>query len=730
MAALTYEVAWTRVLAMMIGSSTYAFTMILAAFVTGLALGSAVCARYISKVRHPMGTLGLAQILMGVSALAVVPLFGVLPFYLTQVIAKYSDGFWQLQAVEFFLVLGIVFIPTLLMGAAFPLATHIFSLHRKRTGESVGTVYGANTLGTIIGSALAGFVLIPLIGTQKTIYAATGLNLFAAVLFILVSGWIRGKKVLRFFVPVPALLLICMAFIPAWNVNALTFGPFYQAIGQSSGTTASRHELRQLAKKPEVLFHRDGPATSVTIKDLPDQSRVLFINGKPDASSRGDLPSQLLVAHLPLMMHPDPKDTLVIGLASGITLGAATLHPAERIDCLEISPTMVEASHYFDDYNYRPLENPRVNLILGDGRNHLVWSPNTYDVIISEPSNPYFAGMADLFTLEFFELMKHRLNRGGLACAWVQSYLMDKETFQGIVKAFHTVFPGMTLWKSLKGDCMMVGAKDKLQVDLDILKTRMTMPGIQKDLARINIHDLPDFLGHLLTGPAGCARLCEGAYTHTDDNLFAEYAAPKALIGGNILKVPLINRLEQVREADFSFITAPGKRTDGQTILEAAKNHVNARGRVYAYYAKKREQGVSDISILKTAAQLNPGDTMLHEAADRFRSTAYHLFQDKRLNEAIREYENILTLFPSDAKANYNLGILFRHAGKLSRAVSHFLKAAQADPNYYQAHFNLGQIHAQTYQYTKARRHLEKVLEINPEFDPARSALARISTKL
>jgi spermidine synthase len=155
-------------------------------------------------------------------------------------------------------------------------------------------------------------------------------------------------------------------------------------------------------------------------------------------------------------MHPDPKNALVVGLASGISLGSAGLHPLEELDCLEISPAMIEACRYFDDFNYRILDDPRVNVIINDARNYLALTAKQYDVIISQPSNPYIAGVADLFTREFFELSRQRLSPDGVMCTWVQAYNIGLETFRSIVRTFQEVFPNMTLWRTGKADCLLV----------------------------------------------------------------------------------------------------------------------------------------------------------------------------------------------------------------------------------------------------------------------------------
>ncbi|GAG42608.1 unnamed protein product, partial [marine sediment metagenome] len=200
------------------------------------------------------------------------------------------------------------------------------------------------------------------------------------------------------------------ALIPAWEQSHMSFGPFHMGRKLPKDVATSAESLQKLAKASKVLYHKEGLATTVTVKQTPTGDRILLVNGKPDASSSGDLHTQSLLAHVPHLLHPGPRHTLVIGLGSGITLGSSGLHPVERLDCAEISPAVVEASRYFDAYNYRILDDPRVHMLVADGRNHLALTARTYDVITSEPSNPWIAGIADLFTQEFFRLCHDRLN--------------------------------------------------------------------------------------------------------------------------------------------------------------------------------------------------------------------------------------------------------------------------------------------------------------------------------
>lgn len=726
-AALVYEIAWTRALSLLIGSSVYAFSMILTAFVLGIALGSMVYARFVDRVRDPLRALAVIQVAIGLSALPVIPVIGNLPFWVTGLISLFSTSFWQLQAIEFMLIISIILLPTTLMGAAFPLAGRLFVQESASVGKSVGTLYASNTIGNILGAFAGGFILIPLVGIENTLFTTVLINIAVGGLFFALS---RTLSVTAKGVTAGAAVAVAVGgiiLIPPWSAAEMSFGPFYEAIRLSKSIARAPAELRAIEAQRKVLFHKEGVSTTVTVKQFPGGSLGLYINGKPDASSHGDLPSQELVAHIPLLMHPDPKSALVIGLASGISLGSAGRHPLERMDCVEIAPSMVEASHYFDQYNYHILDDPRVNLIIGDGRNHLALTDKKYDVIISEPSNPYFAGVADLFTREYFQLCRDRLTDRGMACAWVQAYLIDKTSFHSIVRTFQSVFPEMTLWKTTKGDCMMLGSKVPLAVDYHDLKAKIQQKGIAGDLSRIEIRNTEEFLGHLVMGKGNVTRFAASAKIHTDDNALVEFAAPRALTMG-VYQWPLVEAIEQYREADLSFLTSTEQKAKELAAAKAQTSRlIEAQGEVYqAYLLKNRGESEKMIERLQKAASLNPSDGLLREFLESLRKEAFELVESGQADGAAALYRRIIEILPTDPKSHYNLATLLKRRGDLDGALRHYQEAVRNDPNYLLALFNLAEITERRGSVREALSLYRRALRINPDFFPALNNLAML----
>jgi spermidine synthase len=242
------------------------------------------------------------------------------------------------------------------------------------------------------------------------------------------------------------------------------------------------------------------------------------------------MPTQILSGHIGLLLHPDPKDVLVIGLASGTTAGSALRHPIGSLTVVEIEPAVVQASHQFDHVNHQPLADPRTTLIVNDGRNYLLVTPQRYDVIISEPSNPWMSGPSNLFTVEFFQIVRSKLKEDGLFVQWVQMYSMSPDNMKALIKSVHSVFPYIHIFSGWVGaDLLLVASGKPIPIDVQRLRERLEREAVRTDLRRIGITSVPELLSFFRLGAAEVSALVQDAPLNTDDNALIEFAAPKDL---------------------------------------------------------------------------------------------------------------------------------------------------------------------------------------------------------
>lgn len=463
-ASMIDQVAWTRVFSLIVGPTTYAFTLMVSAFILGLGLGGFLGGLVIDRVRDRLSAFAGIEALVGLASLALVPILGQLPFRLVQplYLAAADMGFGAAQFRVFAILFGLLVVPTTLMGFAFPLVARVVVEDLRSAPRSVGVAYAGNTIGAILGSLAAGFVLVPLIGLQKSLFAAAFLNAAAAAIGLAARAMIRPRSVLSFLpaAALPAFLLV--AAIPAWNPNALSSGLYLYAAERAAQFEGENVDIEEMMSVREQLFYREGVTTTVNVERDPNGGALyLRVTGKTDASTTDDMRTQLLLAHVPALLHPEPKDALVIGLGSGVTLGAMLRYPSVKsVDCVEIAAEVVEASDFFGPWNEEFRKDPRQRIVLEDARNFLLLTDRRYDLVTSEPSNPWIAGVGTLFTREFFELGRERLLEGGLFCQWISLLKMDLPDFRSVVRTFTDVFPESTLFTVNSGvDYLLVGAK-------------------------------------------------------------------------------------------------------------------------------------------------------------------------------------------------------------------------------------------------------------------------------
>jgi spermidine synthase len=317
---------------------------------------------------------------------------------------------------------------------------------------------------------------------------------------------------------------------PDWDRKVLTSAPYLHAPLYAEGPESGEAEVRRsLARKADIVYYREDEATTVTVLD-DRRNRYLYVGGKLDALSRSS--SQSLLGHLPMLLHPDPERVLVVGLGSSETLASTLQHPAAReVDCIEISPAVVEAAGRFFQREQRPLEDPRVHLRIGDGRVHMAMTDERYDVIVSQPGNPWMAGASALFTREYFEQMRQRLAPGGVVSVWVQGFSASPESVNALIGTFTSVFEHADLWETrVLGDYILTGYDEPRDFDLLAIDQRMREPGVARGLGWQHIEDAADLVGYFVAD-GGAVRGLPGAdEVNVDDHNFLETRLQRELL--------------------------------------------------------------------------------------------------------------------------------------------------------------------------------------------------------
>jgi spermidine synthase len=523
-ATFMYEVVWTRVLAMIVGPSIFAFAATLTSFISGLALGSFAGASLAERSRST--PVALVWVLTTTAAAACVSLTMV-GGPLLDIGAVASGGTASVIGVplpHLAIACGLTFPIALGIGVAFPLSLELAGSPDAIPARRLGILYAVNTAGAVIGALVAGFVAIPAIGLRASLLVATMAVLLGAVALIVGSGHSNRGRV-AVLVPVSA-LVVWMATSAGWDREWLAAGGYLYSRFVPAGV-----DRRTALTAGTLLYYREGATGTVSVKILTGE-RSLSIDGKVDASTGRDMLTQKLLAHVPLLLHPDPKRVAIVGLGSGVTLASVLVHPTASVDVVEISPEVIEASTEFADVNRRALDDPRTRLVRGDGRTHLSLSSRRYDVVISEPSNPWMAGVASLFTQDFFHIVRGRLAPGGVFCQWAHTYDISDADLRSIVATFRAVFPDGTMWLAGDGDLLLVGSDAPLEPRLEAISSAWQRPDVREDLGAVGLREPFALLSVFVGGPAEMSRYAAGAAVQTDDRMALEFSGPFAVFAG------------------------------------------------------------------------------------------------------------------------------------------------------------------------------------------------------
>lgn len=506
LAAIADEVFWSRILVLHLGSSVYAYSLMLFAFLIGIGIGSALIERFVERV-DVARVLGIVEIALAVSLALQVHLFAHFSDLLGVLIKPFiAAGSTSPFPALLTAVLIALIVPTGLMGAAFPLTVRLYEMSAsKGEARAVGQVYLANTIGSITGSLLAGFFLIRAIGSQNGLFLMCCVNLGLGAWFL----WRRRKVTIAI-----AVIIVAAAFALAKpNQVILSAGIFDSS-------------------EPILLFREDVTAT-VTLRQIRPDYLSLELNGVNVAGTSSELiGTQKLQGHIPLLIHANPKRVLHIGFGSGGTAWAVSRHPVENITIAEISPEVLEISNArLGVVNHGVLSDPRVHAEINDGRNFVLATPEKFDVILSDSIHPRYAGNGSLYTRDYFELCKRRLNPGGVISMWLPMYSLTTRNYLQIVRAFRDVFPNTTIWyvpNTPNTFTIVIGRLENGGIPLDRIAAHWT-PAVAQELAEIGMRKPADLLPAMMLGPRDVERITRDIPPHVDDIPSVEYESGRLI---------------------------------------------------------------------------------------------------------------------------------------------------------------------------------------------------------
>ncbi len=698
---LFYQIAWTRLLIPVVGSSVYAFTIILTTVLLGIGVGSLLAA--VPSFRESSCWRAVA-VALGVGSCSVLAgLFAVneLPAMFTAMAEGTGDRTWLLFLSQGTLAASIVLVPACAMGAALPLGIAAWRNEVGSRGWAVGGMYAANTIGAIVGSVLAGFAFLPWLGATGLIRLGATLGMVVTVVLFLLDRTNSQRQRLGWAGLFAAILAAFVFTLPQTDIKNLQRGVFRRLQASEERSPIGSF----------LLYAREGTNATVTVFRTPN-STVLKVNGKADASTGGDMDSQYLLGHLPMFLHPRPQDICIIGYGSGATVYATATHPNVKVvDVVEIEQAVLDASEYFDSINHDILDDSRVRLYTEDGRNFLRHQKKTYDVILSQPSNPWIAGVSSLFTTEYYQAASARLEPDGLFCQWMQAYETSSETVRVVLHTLASEFPYVAVFK-VNDDLICVASHAPIVGATRRYAEHFSLPKVRNSLQRIQIETPFDlFAGAFLRFPEN-ADSFESPIKNTDDNLWLEYRAPIEMYQGTQESVASILSTDYLRMLQHLFPELALRDIVLGTAQSIATRHSNLWYVIPAWQEMFAEDESLALRLAELSALADSRNRALESNKDREKA-ALRLIQEQRYAEAIPVFEAVLAAESASVSAHRMLAWALSHTGDNRRAWRHYVKAVQYNPDDFESYTNMAAI-ALSNGLAEGTELLDRALAANP----------------
>lgn len=670
MLSLFCEVVFTRALISVFGSTVYAFSLLLFSFLSGIFLGSFLAGNLLSSSfkKPPLylyfialaGALILSRILAGKS-----------PYIFLSIIRHYDATLFRYHSAQLLTALAALFAPAFMFGSVFSACLfHVRSENQTETGAA--SLYAVNSAGSCAG-ALVVIPCIVYLGLEGSLMLAAALSLAFAVGFSFES---RGGSTA---VSIPCSLAGCVLLLvlPGWNTQVLNQGVFQSGIALMTHEKGRRDDPELLAKilgaNRKLLFYYEGLHSTVAVTQL-NNNTSLKINGRTNASTSKDMLTQLISGYLPMLFHRQPENIMVVGMGSGVTLKAVLDFPVKHVDMLELEKGVIYAAPFFDRVNAQSYKDARVRIIVDDGRQFLQKNKNKYDVIISEPSHPWF-GTNSLFTREFYETAYDRLNDGGIMAQWIGAYGLDVESTKTAVRTFLSVFDDVATFEPLITDVILIGRKKGGAVSLSGIEEKMKKHNIQNVLKPYFLDDPVVFLAAtFLLGPEDLKKYSGSGKTNSDTFPVIEFAGADAIFLQN-LDIANHHAMAIHKTAFFpQFLTGAGLPLNQKQLFQIAR-------------AKLRQQNPEDLlGIVNRLLDDYPKAPVLHH----MKGQAHVMLSG--IPDAAAAFAEEVRLKPDSAFGWFDLSLCYRYLGDKKRAEDALRNALRLNPNLREADVPFGSI--------------------------------------
>jgi len=686
--SLGYEVVWTRILSSSrVVVTTYAYSLVTATFIAGLALGSMLVRRLVDRKADLVKWLGGIEIAIAASAALLLPLFSVSGWGVFQLSGSLPGWGKYTAATAAWLGL-LLLIPTTLMGATFPLVSRIYTVSLKELGRRIGKVGCLDTVGSIFGAFAGGFILIPLLGMQRSVLWLAVVNAAIGLWALLAHPTMGRKAKLRVTAGVMVGAFCVWVVIPA----------HVQFVPLRFGANPNLH----------VIGYDEGVTATVMVRQWMDGNRSVAVDGTEVAgTSRMLQTTQITQAHLPMLLYEAhngrrPRRAMTIGLGSGQTVSSLALYDLEDIHGVELVPGVVRsAKKYFGDLNRHVFDDPRVKVFIQDARTFVLAADEKYDVIMDDSVHPAWGGNSSLYSRDFFAHCRERLTDDGVMSVWMPMFGLSKDDLQMIFRSFLDVYPHATLWRAANDHnkhMVLIGTRERLRIDFQKFRDRVAQPEVRDDLARVDLDDAYALVNCLLLDEQGLREYSKGARIHSDNHPYLAFSTPKHVLASPEHPIRWLDRLSELLDM----------RADVRPLLSSL--------------------GESEAEVAEAEERL----ALQHEVVGRL-SRAFSLYGTGHLGRALPEAEAVLQMDPQNKSAAFLkqqclLGQITSdlRAGMLQDAIDRSRALLESDPDIANAYVIIAQASFFIGGLDEAQAAAEKALELAPDHLGCRLILAQV----